>query len=143
SKNMVNGTIYTLPYDLKNEFDPIALLAQAPQMIVAKKSIPANDLKSLLAWLKDTPNVTMGTSGIGSPPHIGGVLFQNMTGIKAQFVSYRGASLSMQDLVAGQIDMMISDTTTAPPQARVGNIKAYAIAGPARLPAAPETPTPD
>src|SRR4051794_37991870 len=106
SAHVINGAIYTLPYDLKSDFEPIALLAQAPQMVVAKKATPADDLKGFIAWLKaNAGKTTAGTAGIGSPPHIGGVLFQSMTGAASTFVHYRGVSLATQDLVAGQIDM--------------------------------------
>src|SRR5207244_1351233 len=102
------------------------------------------DLSGLIGWLKANPDkVTLGTAGVGSPPHIGGIFFQTMTGTRAQLVSYRGAAPAMQDLVAGQIDMMISDTTTALPQVRAGTIKAYAVAAQSRLPAAPDLPTAD
>ncbi len=143
SAHVINGAIYTLPYDLKTDFEPIALLAQAPQMVVAKKATPADDLKGFIAWLKANPKTTAGTAGIGSPPHIGGVLFQNMTDITLQFVHYRGVALATQDLVAGQIDMAIADVTTATPQVRAGTIKAYAVAAPTRLPALPDVPTAD
>ena len=144
SAHVVNGAIYALPYDLLNDFEPIALLAQAPQLIVARKATPADDLKGLIGWLKANPDkATLGTAGVGSPPHLGGIFFQTMTGTRAQLVSYRGAAPAMQDLVAGQIDMMISDTTTALPQVRAGTIKAYAVAARSRLPAAPDLPTAD
>ena len=144
SAHVINGAIYSLPYDLKTDFEPIALLAQAPQMVVAKKATPADDLKSFIAWLKANPGkTTAGTAGIGSPPHIGGVLLQNLTGTTLQFVHYRGVALATQDLVAGQIDMAIADVTTATPQVRAGTIKAYAVAAPTRLPALPDVPTSD
>ena len=144
SAHVINGAIYALLYDLKTDFEPIALLAQAPQMVVARKATPADDLKSFIAWLKANPGkTTAGTAGIGSPPHIGGVLFQSMTGTALQFVHYRGVALATQDLVAGQIDMVIADPTTATPQVRAGTIKAYAVAAPTRLPALPEVPTSD
>jgi tripartite-type tricarboxylate transporter receptor subunit TctC len=144
SAHVINGAIYTLPYDLKTDFAPIALLAQAPQIVVARKSTPVDDLKGLIAWLKSNPDkTTMGTAGIGSPPHIAGVMFQSMTGTTSQFVSYRGNSLAMQDLVAGQIDMVLADPTTATPLILAGAIKAYAVAAPARLRALPDVPTSD
>src|SRR5207244_6749581 len=102
------------------------------------------DLSGLIGWLKANPDkVTLGTAGVGSPPHIGGIFFQTMTGTRAQLVSYRGAAPAMQDLVAGQIDMMISDTTTALPQVRAGTIKAYAVAAQSRLQAAPDISSAD
>jgi tripartite-type tricarboxylate transporter receptor subunit TctC len=144
SAHVVNGAIYSLPYDLRTDFAPIALLAQAPQVVVARKSTPPDDLKGLIAWLKANPDkTTTGTAGIGSPPHIGGVLLQKLTGTTSQFVHYRGSALAMQDVVAGQIDLAVSDVTTATPQVRAGTIKAYALTAPARLPALADVPTSD
>jgi tripartite-type tricarboxylate transporter receptor subunit TctC len=144
SAMVVNGAIYPLPYDLRQDFEPIALLAQAPQLVVAKKTVPANDLKEFIAWLKANPDkISTGTAGIGSPPHIGAILFQTMTGTRSQLVPYRGAAPAMQDLVAGQVDMVISDPTTALPQLRAGTIKGYAVAQKTRLPAAPDLLTSD
>ena len=142
SAHVVNGAIYSLPYDLRTDFEPIALLALAPQIVVARKTIPADNLQSLIAWIKaNGDKTTFGTSGGGSPPHVGGALFQAMTGTRGPFVPYRGNSLAVQDLVAGQIDIVVSDPTTATPQIRAGTIKAYAVAAPTRLPALPEVPT--
>jgi tripartite-type tricarboxylate transporter receptor subunit TctC len=142
SAHVINGAIYSLPYDLKSDFEPIALLALAPQIVVARKTMPANDLHGLIAWMKSNGDkTTFGTAGAGSPPHVGGVLLQGMTGVQGPFISYRGNSLAVQDLVPGQIDVVVSDPTTATPQVRSGTIKAYAVAAPMRLPALPDVPT--
>jgi tripartite-type tricarboxylate transporter receptor subunit TctC len=142
--HVVNGAIYPLQYDVLNDFEPIALLANNPQLIVAKKSMPANDLKGLIAWLKANPNkASAGTAGVGSPQHILGVFFQNATDTRFQFVHYRGGGPATQDLVAGQIDIIIADQVTALPQIRSGNIRAYAVTNKDRLAAAPEVPTVD
>ena len=86
-----------------------------------------NNLKELIAWLKANPDkVTIGNAGQGSITHVAGLVFQNATGTQLQSVPYRGTGPAMQDLVAGQIDMMISDPITAMPQARGGTIKVYA-----------------
>ena len=145
SAHVINGAIYSLPYDLKTDFEPIALLAQAPQMVVAKKAMPADDLKGFIAWLKANPDkTTAGTAGIGSPPHIGGVLFQKHDRhARRRSCTIAACRSAMQDLVAGQIDMVIADPTTATPQVRAGTIKAYAVAAPTRLPALPDVPTAD
>jgi tripartite-type tricarboxylate transporter receptor subunit TctC len=142
--HVVNGAIYPLQYDVLNDFEPIALLANNPQLIVAKKSMPANDLKGLIAWLKANPNkASAGTAGVGSPQHILGVFFQNATDTRFQFVHYRGGGPATQDLVAGQIDIIVADQVTALPQVRSGNIRAYAVTNKDRLAAAPEVPTVD
>jgi tripartite-type tricarboxylate transporter receptor subunit TctC len=144
SAHVINGAIYTLPYDLKNDFAPIVLLAQAPQIVLSRKALPADDLKGLIAWLKANPDkATIGTAGVGSPPHIAAVLLFNLTGARAQLVSYRGGALAMQDLVAGQIDVYIGDPTTAISHVRAGTIRAYAVAANTRLRAAPDIPNAD
>ena len=104
--NVASGAIYPLQYDLLKDFEPIALIATQPFLIVARKTMPANNLKELIAWLKANPDkASQGNSGVGTPSHVGGILFQNAIGARFQMVPYRGAGLSMQDLVAGQIDV--------------------------------------
>ncbi len=78
-------------------------------MVVSKKGVPAKDLKSFIAWLKANPNKTVGTAGQGSISHVCGLIFQQSTGTQLQFVPYRGIAPAMQDIVAGQLDMIISD----------------------------------
>jgi tripartite-type tricarboxylate transporter receptor subunit TctC len=142
--HVVNGAIYALAYDLLNDFEPISLIARFPQLIVAKNATPANDLKGLIAWLRANPDkVSAGTAGAGSPQHVGGVLFQNMTATRFHFVPYRGGAPAMQDLVAGQIDMMIDTPTNSLPHVRAGKIKAYAVTAKTRSEAAPDIPTVD
>jgi tripartite-type tricarboxylate transporter receptor subunit TctC len=142
STHVVNAAIYTLQYDVLNDFEPIALLTNNSSLIVAKKTMPAHNLKSLIAWLKANPDkVSAGTAGVGSPQHVFGILFQNATGTRFQFVHYRGGAPATQDLVAGQIDIMVADQVTTLPQVRTGNIKAYASTGRDRLAAAPDVPT--
>jgi tripartite-type tricarboxylate transporter receptor subunit TctC len=142
--HVLNGATYTLPYDLLNDFEPVALLSTAPFMLVAKSAVPAKDLREFIAWLKANPDkASQGIPGVGSMPHVGGVLFQKETGTRFQFVPYRGGAPALQDLVAGNIDMMITDPTTSFSQVRAGRIKAYAVAAKTRLALAPEVPTVD
>jgi tripartite-type tricarboxylate transporter receptor subunit TctC len=142
--HVVTGATYNnLPYDLLRDFDPLTLLVETPFVIVAKKTTPATDLKGLIEYLKANPGKAVGTAGQGSISHVCGLIFQNATGTRQQFVPYRGTAPAMQDLVAGQIDFMISDPVTAVPQARAGNIKLYAVAANARMASAPEFPTVD
>jgi tripartite-type tricarboxylate transporter receptor subunit TctC len=145
STHVVNGAIYTLRYDVTKDFAPVSLISrELGTIIVAKKSTPAKDLRELIEWLKaGQGRATFGTAGVGSPPHIGGVLFQNLAGAPFQFVHYRGAAPVAQDLVAGQIDMAIDSPTTSLPQVHAGFIKAYAVTANSRLPAAPDIPTAD
>jgi len=142
--HVVNGAIYTLQYDVLNDFEPVAMIATNPQIIVARKSVPAKDLKELIAWLKaNSAKATQGTAGYGSGSHVSGVYLQNITGAQFQFVPYRGAGPAMQDLVAGQIDIMVDQAANSLPQVRAGTIKAYAVTDKTRLAAAPDIPTVD
>jgi tripartite-type tricarboxylate transporter receptor subunit TctC len=141
---VANGVAYKLEYDLVKDFEPISLIASGPFLIFARKSIPANDLKGLLSWLKANPGkVTAGNSGVGSLEHVGAVMFQNSTGTSLQLVPYRGSAPALQDLVAGQIDMMIDGALVALPQVRTGAIKAFALTAKSRLAAAPDIATVD
>ena len=143
--HVVTGASYSnLPYDLLTDFEPLSLICTSPFVITSRKSVPANDLKSFIAWLKANPdNVTVGTAGQGSITHICGLVFQNATGTRLRFVPYRGTAPAMQDLISGQIDMMISDPVGSILYTRSGLIRTYAVAADARLPSAPEVPTVD
>jgi tripartite-type tricarboxylate transporter receptor subunit TctC len=142
--NVASGAIYPLPYDLIKDFEPVALIATQPFLIVAKKSMPANNLVELIAWLKaNASKASQGNSGIGTPSHVGGILFQNAIGAHLTMVPYRGAGQSMQDLVAGQIDVMLDTPALSLPQMRGGTIKAYAVTAKSRLALAPDIPTTD
>ena len=134
--HVVTGATYTnLAYDLLSDFEPLALISIAPFVIVAKKTMPAGDLTSLIAWLKANPGtVSVGNAGSGSISHVCGLLFQEATGTRVQFVPYRGTAPAMQDLVAGQIDLMISDPVTSIPQVRGGTINPEAWSPPVARP---------
>jgi tripartite-type tricarboxylate transporter receptor subunit TctC len=141
---VVNGAIYPLQYDLVKDFTPIGLITTQPYLIVGRKTLPADDLKGLIAWLKANPDkASEGTSGAGTPAHLAGVLFQKETGTHFQFVPYRGLAPAMQDLVAGQIDLIFDSPVSSLPQIRGGTVKAYAVMAPRRASAAPDIPTVD
>ena len=144
STHVTNGAIYALSYDLLKDFEPVALLSSQPYLIGAKKTLPPNDLNGLIAWLKANPDKALaGTAGVGAESHIMGVFFQHETNTRFQFVPYRGASQAIQDLVAGQIDLMFMVPSNFVPQVRAGTIKAYAVTAKNRLAAAPDIPTVD
>src|SRR3954469_3627891 len=108
--HVITGATYgNLPYDLPAVFEPVSLLVISPFVITATKSTPASNLKELIAHLKANPGRTVGNAGMGSITHVAGLVFQNVTETKLQFVPYRGTGPAMQDLVAGQIEMMIGD----------------------------------
>jgi tripartite-type tricarboxylate transporter receptor subunit TctC len=142
--NMANGAIYKLDFDLLNDFEPIGLVATQPFMIDSRKSLPANNLKELIAWLKQNGDkTTEGNSGVGSPSHIAGILLQQTLGLKWQMVPYRSAGLSMQDLVAGNVDIALDAPAVVMPQLQAGTVKTYAAAAPKRVSVMPDIPTTD
>jgi tripartite-type tricarboxylate transporter receptor subunit TctC len=142
--HVVNGAIYTLPYDLLTDLEPVALISDGPQLIVAARSVPAKDIKELIAWLKANPGKAMvGTTGVGGASHLAGILFQNSTGTNIQIVPYRGAAPRMQDLLSGQIHLAFDQAASSLPQVRGGNLKAYAVTSKTRLSVAPDIPTVD
>ena len=144
STHVANAAIYKLAYDTLTDFQPIALLSSNPGLIVGRKGLPANDLKELVAWLKANPDkATQGTQGIGGIGHIAGIFFQKVTGTTYQFIPYRGGTPMMQDLLAGQVDMLIDTPTLSAPQIRAGAIKGYAVMSKTRLAAVPDLPTVD
>src|SRR5215470_17269343 len=142
--HVTNGAIYALPYDLINDFAPVAWIATGTPLIVSRNTLPAKNLRELLAWLKANPEkASQGTAGAGSPQHIAGIYFQKETATRFQFVPYRGVAPAVQDLVAGQLDFMIDQATNSLPQVSAGKIRAYAVTGKTRLAAAPDIPTVD
>ena len=128
----------------KDDLDPVSLLASNPQVIVARSGVPANDLKALITWLKSNEDrVSVATVGAGSPSHVSGVYFANTIGARLNFVPYRGGGPAVQDLLAGQVDLMIVQVADALAQAQAGRLKAYAVTAKTRLALAPDLPTVD
>ena len=142
--NVANGALYTLPYDLLTDFEPVSMLPSEPNLILSKTSISASNLQDLIAWLKaNAQKATGGTSGVGGPSHVAGILFQQQTGVHFQLVPYRGAGPAIQDLVGGQIDTMITGPSISMSLVRDGKIRAYAVTAKSRIAAAPDIPTTD
>ena len=141
--HVFNGAIYPLQYDLLNDLDPLILLPSNPMIVVSKNTVPAKDLKGLVGWLKANAGRPAGTAGAGSGAHIGGVYFQNATGANLTFVPYRTTGLALNDLVGGQIDVIVDQASNSMQQIRAGTIRAYAVTDAKRLAAAPDIPTVD
>ncbi|WP_373852020.1 tripartite tricarboxylate transporter substrate binding protein BugD [Bradyrhizobium sp.] len=142
--HVANGAIYKLGYDLVDDLEPVVLLPSNPMIIVSKNAVPAKSLKELLEWLKSRPAPpTAGTAGAGSGSHIAGLYFENVSGIKLQYVPYRGTGPALNDLVAGQIDIIVDQTSNSINQVRAGNIRAYAVTDSKRVANAAEVPTVD
>jgi len=142
--HVLNGAIYPLPYDVVKDFDPIALISSNPHVIVVNAALPAKNLRDFIAWLKLNPDkASAGTAGPGTSTHMGGLLLQQAAGVRFQLVPYRGAAPALQDVMAGQIDLMIDVVSNSLPYLQGGKIKAYAVTATARLASAPDIPTVD
>src|ERR1700722_9942322 len=142
--HVANGAIYKLGYDLVTDLAPVVLLPSNPMVIVSTNSVPAKTLPELLAWLKAKPTPpTAGTAGAGSGSHIAGLYFENVTGIKLQYVPYRGNAPALNDLVAGQIDIIVDQTSNSISQVRAGTIRAYAVTDDKRVESASDIPSVD
>ena len=144
STHVVNAITYSLPYDVLHDFEPIALLAVTPQLIIARKNFPASNVKELVAWLKANPDkATAATVGAAGGAQVTAMYFQEATGTRFTFVPYRGGAPAMQDLIAGQVDIMFDQAANAIGQVRNGAIKAYAVLNKERWSALPEVPSID
>ncbi len=138
------GGLYNLPFDLLNDLTPIAELAFEPLLICVKNSLPAKNLQELIAWLKANPGkASVGIPGAGSTGNLAGISFQKATGTTFQFVPYRGDGPAVQDMMAGQIDMMIEPSSNFTAQVQAGTIRAIAVPAKTRLLSLPDVPTTD
>lgn len=142
--HVINAAIYPLQYDVLRDLEPVGMICANPLLIVAKSSFPAADLTEMIAWLRANPDrASVGTAGVGSGSHMGGVYFQSATRTKVQYIPYKGTGPAMQDLLAGRIDLMVDQASNSLPQVRAGKINVYAVTAKTRLSAAPEIPTVD
>jgi tripartite-type tricarboxylate transporter receptor subunit TctC len=142
--HVANGAIYKLNYDLVADLEPVVLLPSNPMVIVSKNAVPARTLRELIDWLKSQPQpAAAGTAGAGSGSHVAGLAFENAAGVKLQYVPYRGTGPALNDLVAGQIDIIVDQTSNSINQIRAGNIRAYAVTDSKRVDQAPDIPTVD
>jgi tripartite-type tricarboxylate transporter receptor subunit TctC len=140
STHVVSPAIYSLPYDVQKDFDPVIWLTATPLVLISRKDVPANDLRELIAWLKAN-SALLGAAG--GTDNVAGFLLAQQTGAHLQIVPYRGLALALQDLVAGRIDLLFDQPSDALPQLRSGAIKAYAVTSDKRAAVAPEIPTVD
>ena len=140
--HVANGAIYKLNYDLVSDLEPIVRLPSNPMIIVSKNAVPAKTLPDLIAWLKSRSQpATAGTAGAGSGAHVAGLAFENAAGVRLQYVPYRGTGPAMNDLVAGQIDIMVDQLSNSINQVRAGTIRGYAVTDTRRNDEAPDIPT--
>jgi tripartite-type tricarboxylate transporter receptor subunit TctC len=141
---VVNASVYPLTYDTLKDFEPISMLANGPMLIMSRNSLPAKNLAELITWLKANPDtVTFGTGGLASPPHISGLSLQTVTGNKFAFVPFRGSAPALQQVLGGQLDIIIDQASGALSTAKGGGVRAYAVTAKQRLASAPDIPTVD
>jgi tripartite-type tricarboxylate transporter receptor subunit TctC len=130
------------PYDAAAEFAPVSLTTESPRILVARKDLPANNLREFIAYLKaNESKVQFGSAGVGAGTHVPCLLLNQAIGVNITHVPYRGAGPVMQDLIAGRIDYMCDTVQTGAAQAKQGNVKAIAIMAPRRLPVMPDLAT--
>ena len=142
--HVIVGAVQKMSYDVFNDFEPVAMIASNPQIIVTNPSNPSKDLKELIAWAKSQGKpISSGTGGPGTPSHIMAVYFANTTGAPMEPIHYKGSGPAMQDLIAGHIQMGFEQAANAIPHIKGGKIRAYAVTSKTRLVAAPEIPTVD
>ena len=142
--HVVNGATFSLQFDVVNDFEPIALIADCPMWLVGRSGLSPQNLPDLVAWLKDNPGkATVGIGGVGGGADVVGTYFQRNTGTRVQFVPYRGAAPMMQDLLAGHIDLTFTQVASALAQVRSGQVKAYAVMAKTRWAETADTPTSD
>jgi len=138
----VGSIIYKLDYDLEKDFEPIGLISNNPQLLVARKDLPAGNLAELVTWMKANPG-KINFVNQNAAANVSGVLFENLTGQKVQFIPYRGAGPAMTDLISGTVDLLVVQGAVALPQVRAGKIKALANLSPQRSASMPDIPTAD
>ncbi len=142
---VVNPTLYgkgKLPYDEEKDFAPVTGLVRINQALLGRPSIPAANVSELIALARRKPGeLTYGTAGVGSAPHMNMVLFESMAGVQLQPVHYRGALPALTDVIAGHIDLMSISVSLALPALRAGEVKIFGIGSDKRFAAVPEIPT--
>jgi tripartite-type tricarboxylate transporter receptor subunit TctC len=136
----VGAIIYPINYDLQKDFQPIGLLSVNPQLMIARKGFPADDLKGLLAHMKANPGLVTFVDQ-NAAARVTGVLMQQSTGTTVTFIPFRGAGPAMQAMLGGQVDLMVVQAAVTLPQARAGTVKILANLSPARSAVIPNIPT--
>jgi tripartite-type tricarboxylate transporter receptor subunit TctC len=138
----IGGIIYNISYDLQTDFAPIGLISINPQLLLAPKAFPADDMKTLVAWMKAHPGDAKFVNQ-NATAQVGGLLLQKLTDTKVLFIPYRGAGPAMTDLISGQVDLLLVQGAVALPQVRAGTIKAFVNLAPQRSPSMPDIPSAD
>jgi tripartite-type tricarboxylate transporter receptor subunit TctC len=141
---VINAVVYPLQYDVVKDLTPVGAVTSSPNLIVARKTHPANDLKELVAWLKaNSAIVAFAHNGAGGLLHRCGLGLQRAAQANWPFITYRGAAPALQDMLGGRIDVMCTSPASSLAMVKSGLIRGYAVTGARRLAAAPDIPTTD
>jgi len=142
NSHVFTGAVYNLNFDLLKDLAPVTLLTSAPMVFVVRSGLPPNNLRELVAWMKEHPNgAAFGSVGVAGPAKVWATDFEHKIGIEFQFVPYRGAAAIVQDLLAGQIDVACVEASNVVAHLRGGKIKPYAVLSNTRWTVAPDIPT--
>jgi tripartite-type tricarboxylate transporter receptor subunit TctC len=136
----VGAILYPINFDLQKDFAPIGLMSVNPQLMIARKGFPADDLKGLVAWMRENPGKATFVDQ-NAAAKLTGILMMQATGTKVEFIPYRGAGPAMQAMLGGQVDLMVVQAAVTLPQARAGTVKILANLSPARSSVIPSVPT--
>jgi tripartite-type tricarboxylate transporter receptor subunit TctC len=139
----INPHLYAkLPFDTQRDFVPVTMLVLLQQLLVAHPSLPANNLSELISLAKAKPGaINYASYGSGSQPHLSGEMLKNKAGIDLVHVPYKGISLAVPAVMAGEVQLTFAGIATSMPQLKAGRIKAIAIGGVQRSPLLPQVPT--
>jgi len=138
-----NPSLYRkLGYDTLRDFAGVSLVAAGPNVLVVNPSLPIRSVKELIAYARAKPGaLNFGSGGAGSPAHLAGELFKTLTGVNMTHVPYKGTVLSINDLIAGQVQLVFSDAPIAVPHVKTGKLRAIGVTGAKRTPLMPDFPT--
>jgi tripartite-type tricarboxylate transporter receptor subunit TctC len=139
----INASLYAkMPYDNVKDFVPIILVAGVPNVLEVNPALPVNSVPELIAYAKANPGkLNFASSGNGTSIHLSGELFKAMAGVEMTHVPYKGSAPALQDLIAGQVQVMFDNLPPSLPQIRAGKLRALAVTSAARAPALPDVPT--
>ena len=139
----INASLYAkMPYDHVKDFTPVILVAGVPNVLVVNPAVPANSVAELVAYAKANPGkLNFASSGNGTSIHLSGELFKVMAGVQITHIPYKGSAQALQDLLAGQVQLMFDNLPPSLPQIKAGKLRALAVTSATRAPALPDVPT--
>lgn len=144
SSHAINVSLYgtQMPYDPVKDFAPIALIATIPNVLVVNPSVPATNVKELIAYMKANPGkLSFASAGNGTSQHISGEMFKSMAGVDMQHIPYKGSAPGIMATLAGEVQMMFDNATIAIPHIKSGRLRALGITTAQRSAALPDVPT--